>query len=94
MLDAVREFNYFKNVHATRLATGRSDLFGLVISESEKGVSPFTGVTEGSNQIGDAKSLQEFSLTLLDSPDRAGTEKLPPNCGFARSSCVLREWGH
>jgi len=30
---AVREFNYFKNVHARRLATGRSDLFGLVISE-------------------------------------------------------------
>src|SRR5260370_6625606 len=24
---------YFKNVHARRLATGRSDLFGLVISE-------------------------------------------------------------
>lgn len=33
VLDAVREFNYFKNVHARRLATGRSDLFGLVISE-------------------------------------------------------------
>src|SRR5436309_13271632 len=33
VLDAVREFNYFKNVHAKRLATGRSDLFGLVISE-------------------------------------------------------------
>src|SRR6266436_6000380 len=24
---------YFKNVHARRLATGRSDLFGLIISE-------------------------------------------------------------
>ncbi len=34
VLDAVREFNYFKNVHARRLATGRSDLFGLVISET------------------------------------------------------------
>ena len=33
LLDAVRELNYFKNVHARRLATGRSDLFGLVISE-------------------------------------------------------------
>ena len=33
VLDAVREFNYFKNVHARRLATGRSDLFGLVISQ-------------------------------------------------------------
>ena len=33
VLDAVRDFNYFKNVHARRLATGRSDLFGLVISE-------------------------------------------------------------
>jgi LacI family transcriptional regulator len=33
VLDAVREFNYFKNVHARRLATGQSDLFGLVISE-------------------------------------------------------------
>jgi LacI family transcriptional regulator len=33
VLAAVREFNYFKNVHARRLATGRSDLFGLVISE-------------------------------------------------------------
>jgi len=33
VLEAVREFKYFKNVHARRLATGRSDLFGLVISE-------------------------------------------------------------
>lgn len=33
VLDAVRELSYFKNVHAKRLATGRSDLFGLVISE-------------------------------------------------------------
>jgi DNA-binding LacI/PurR family transcriptional regulator len=33
VLDAVREFNYFKNVHARRLATGRSDLLGLVVSE-------------------------------------------------------------
>ena len=33
VLEAVKEFNYFKNVHAKRLATGRSDLFGLVISE-------------------------------------------------------------
>jgi LacI family transcriptional regulator len=33
VLDAVRDLNYFKNVHARRLATGRSDLFGLVISE-------------------------------------------------------------
>lgn len=33
VLDVVRELSYFKNVHARRLATGRSDLFGLVISE-------------------------------------------------------------
>jgi len=33
VLGVVREFNYFKNVHARRLATGRSDIFGLVISE-------------------------------------------------------------
>src|SRR4029077_19723232 len=33
VLNVVREFNYFKNVHARRLATGRSDIFGLVISE-------------------------------------------------------------
>ena len=33
VLETVQEFNYFKNVHAKRLATGRSDLFGLVISE-------------------------------------------------------------
>src|SRR5437870_7401370 len=33
VLTVVREFNYFKNVHARRLATGRSDIFGLVISE-------------------------------------------------------------
>ena len=32
VLDAVREFNYYKNVHARRLATGSSDLYGLVIS--------------------------------------------------------------
>src|SRR5215475_5833644 len=33
VLAAVDEFKYYKNVHAKRLATGRSDLFGLVISE-------------------------------------------------------------
>lgn len=33
VLKVVRELNYFKNVHARRLATGQSDLFGLVISE-------------------------------------------------------------
>jgi len=32
VLEVVREFNYFKNVHARRLATGRSDIFGLIIS--------------------------------------------------------------
>jgi len=33
VLEVVRQMKYFKNVHARRLATGRSDLFGLVISE-------------------------------------------------------------
>src|ERR1700674_1712235 len=33
VLEVVRQLNYHKNVHARRLATGQSDLFGLVISE-------------------------------------------------------------
>jgi len=33
VLEVVRQLNYYKNVHARRLSTGRSDLFGLVISE-------------------------------------------------------------
>ena len=33
VLEVVRQLNYHKNVHARRLATGRSDLFSLVISE-------------------------------------------------------------
>jgi len=33
VLEVVRELNYYKNVHARRLATGKSDLFGMVISE-------------------------------------------------------------
>lgn len=33
VLEAVNSVNYYKNVHARRLSTGRSDLFGLVISE-------------------------------------------------------------
>ncbi len=33
VLEVVRQLNYIKNVHARRLATGRSDLFGLVLSE-------------------------------------------------------------
>jgi DNA-binding LacI/PurR family transcriptional regulator len=33
VLEVVRQLKYHKNVHAHRLATGRSDLFGLVISE-------------------------------------------------------------
>jgi len=33
VLDAVAELHYYRNVHAKRLSTGRSDLVGLVISE-------------------------------------------------------------
>jgi DNA-binding LacI/PurR family transcriptional regulator len=33
VLEAVKALNYHRNVHARRLATGKSDLFGLVISE-------------------------------------------------------------
>jgi len=33
VLEAVNELSYYKNVHARRLSTGQSDLFGLVISE-------------------------------------------------------------
>ena len=33
VLEIVEQMKYFKNVHARRLATGQSDLFGLVISE-------------------------------------------------------------
>lgn len=33
VLEVVEELSYFKNVHARRLATGQSDLYGLVISE-------------------------------------------------------------
>jgi len=33
VLEVVAQMKYFKNVHARRLATGQSDLFGLVISE-------------------------------------------------------------
>jgi DNA-binding LacI/PurR family transcriptional regulator len=38
VLEVVGKLNYYKNVHARRLATGQSDLFGLVISEI---VNPF-----------------------------------------------------
>src|SRR5215475_10276280 len=31
--EAVSKLNYYRNVHAKRLSTGQSDLFGLVISE-------------------------------------------------------------
>src|ERR1700687_947369 len=33
VLEVVRQLNYYKNVHARRLATGQSDLFGRVLSE-------------------------------------------------------------
>jgi DNA-binding LacI/PurR family transcriptional regulator len=33
VLDTVKRLNYYKNVHARRLSTGRSNLFGLIISE-------------------------------------------------------------
>jgi DNA-binding LacI/PurR family transcriptional regulator len=33
VLEVVGQLKYYKNVHARRLATGQSDLFGLVISE-------------------------------------------------------------
>jgi len=33
VLEVVRQLNYHKNVHARRLATGQSNLFGLMISE-------------------------------------------------------------
>src|SRR6266852_9160305 len=40
VLEVVGQMKYFKNVHARRLATGRSDLFGLVISEIRQPVFP------------------------------------------------------
>ena len=33
VLEVVRQLNYYKNIHARRLSTGQSNLFGLVISE-------------------------------------------------------------
>jgi DNA-binding LacI/PurR family transcriptional regulator len=33
VLDTVKRLNYYKNVHARRLSTGKSDHFGLIISE-------------------------------------------------------------
>ena len=33
VLEVVHKLNYYKNVHARRLSTGQSNLFGLVISE-------------------------------------------------------------
>ena len=33
ILDTVKRLNYYKNVHARRLSRGKSDLFGLIISE-------------------------------------------------------------
>ena len=38
VMAAVEELHYHRNVHARRLAIGKSDLFGLVISEI---VNPF-----------------------------------------------------
>jgi DNA-binding LacI/PurR family transcriptional regulator len=40
VLEVVRELNYYKNVHARRLSTGQSNLFGLVISEIANPYSP------------------------------------------------------
>lgn len=40
VLQVVNELNYFKNIHARRLATGKSDLFGLVISDIENPFFP------------------------------------------------------
>lgn len=39
-MDAVRKLDYHRNIHARRLATGQSNLFGLVISDIE---NPFFG---------------------------------------------------
>ncbi|HEY6768683.1 MAG TPA: LacI family DNA-binding transcriptional regulator [Candidatus Sulfotelmatobacter sp.] len=33
VLEVVRQLNYYKNIHARRLSTGQSNLFGLVASE-------------------------------------------------------------
>ncbi len=40
VLDAIRELNYYKNAHARRLARGRSDFLGLMISDIENPVFP------------------------------------------------------
>lgn len=33
VLNAIRELNYYKDAHARRLASGRSDFFGLIVSD-------------------------------------------------------------
>jgi LacI family transcriptional regulator len=40
VLESARKLNYYRNAHAQRLARGRSDFFGLIISDIENPVFP------------------------------------------------------
>lgn len=40
VLESARQLNYYRNAHAQRLARGRSDFFGLIISDIENPVFP------------------------------------------------------
>jgi DNA-binding LacI/PurR family transcriptional regulator len=40
VLEAIRELNYHKDAHARRLAVGRSDFFGLIVSDIENPFFP------------------------------------------------------
>lgn len=40
IFEAIRELGYYKNLHARRLARGRSDFFGLIISDIENPFFP------------------------------------------------------
>jgi DNA-binding LacI/PurR family transcriptional regulator len=40
VLETARKLNYYRNAHAQRLARGRSDIFGLIISDIENPVFP------------------------------------------------------
>lgn len=72
VLEAVSELNYYKNVHAKRLATGQSDLFGLVISEIANPYFP-----EVIRGFQTAAWDQGFDVLLLNTEyDRARTQSV------------------
>ena len=75
VLDVVSELQYRKNVHARRLATGQSNILGLVISEITNPYFPGTDQRISGGRLGRRLRRLALQYRVQRGAGRAGYQK-------------------